>query len=418
MSMRATSAPPKRARLGRVGPPASGKARAWVLTGAAVAIACALWAWRRDAAPPAARAPEAESTARLAPSVPLAPPSSLAPGRPAAPPVDPNKPIVDSVTVDKVEVCRGEQNFINVQARTANGTDRFLGARYRDPDTGAYVFGGSRLPFTLEAPPRQPVMITIDGTMAATSVPVPDVVVKDCESPPRLKVRLARAVASPDRIVFTAELVAGKTVGDANAGAVWSPTSYAWDFGDGAVASTPTNHVEHSYEGRLQNVRQSSFVATVDATDAAGHRAGGTAAVAFFNAGFGPLYFHGRVAISTGIRPDAAGGGETIWLYHGYDQPVVLESATLVETVRADGSARESFRREYAPAELLGMSNLPAGTSRMVRDLGAYRPTSPNTVREIELRGRTSDGKEAFGGFTLLAAAGVARAEAADPRAP
>ena len=69
---------------------------------------------------------ERESTG--VPSVPLPPAPAKVPtraGLPAAHPADP-PPIIDAISVEKPEVCSGEENLITVRAHTSNGTDAFL----------------------------------------------------------------------------------------------------------------------------------------------------------------------------------------------------------------------------------------------------------------------------------------------------
>ena len=333
---------------------------------------------------------------------------SPVPAKPSeANPDDPNLPIVDEVAVEKTEVCRGEDNVLTVKAHTQNGTDAFLSTEFVDPVTGRLVLGGSRIPFRLDRPVDRPLVVTIQGNMAAKTVELPAVHVKECVAPRDLIVHVKHGKAAAfDRVRLTAELVEQPPRGSARQAFVpMSPVSYEWDFGDGGKQVTANGHIDHGYEGREKNVRQSSFVIAVTAKDRHGQSVQGSTVVAFPNRAFAALTLKQRIVISLRIKEadPTTGAHEQIWLYHGHDHTVQIDGVDLIEKIRDDkGDIRETLRRTYRPQKFLGLSELPPRESSPIRDLTELEPTTPNAVRYVELHGRSTDGKDAAGGFTLL----------------
>jgi hypothetical protein len=317
-------------------------------------------------------------------------------------PVEPGTPLIDEAVVEKTSVCRGEENHVRVKAHTSDGTDAYLYTSMIDPANGA-ILRGTRIPFRQYGTSDEELLIRVEGRNTIRGVALPPVEVRDCVEPKQVILTFSRTFAVPDRARFHVKLIESPPVRAGVPFEPFVPASYEWDFGDGQTAKTSGPEIEHSYEGRLQNVMQSSFVATVTLRDAKGQEARGSCAVAFTNPGFVPLVSEGRVAIGIGVKP-LDSGRETIWLYHGYQQPVRLDRVTLRETVRDDrgGPERETFSRDYAPGEMLGFNELPAGESRTTRDLHDLAPTAPGAIRYVEVTGRTSDGKPARAEFTLL----------------
>jgi hypothetical protein len=319
---------------------------------------------------------------------------------------DPDRPIIEDAEVEKPEVCRGEENFVNVKAHTRNGTDAFLAMSLFDPQTGRIVRGGGRIPFRLDAPSDSDIKVVVEGRHTAETIVLPAVRVKDCVVAHQVNVGYRRSVAAPDRVRLIAELAEHPPESAGQPFQPLVPASYEWDFGDGEKETTTDPAIEHSYEGRDQGVAESSFVATVTVKDRSGQQAQGTRLLSFPNIGFVPLVFQNQVALSIGVAnadPDQ-GTHERIWLYHGYSKVVHLERAKLREVVLATGDHAESetFHRDYAPEALLGFSQLDPKQSRTTRDLTELQPTTAGVVRYVELHGRTDDGKEVVGSFSLL----------------
>jgi hypothetical protein len=188
------------------------------------------------------------------------------------------------------------------------------------------------------------------------------------------------------------------------------PRVYRWEFGDGNQETTSGPEVEHSYEAREQTVAMTSFIVTVRIEGRDGQEAKGSRSIGFPNSGFSRLTRDGTVLISAGFQESpskdgAAPSRERIWLYHGYRQAVRIDNVRLRETVLDGDKERETSTRDYDPEALLGFRELPPHQSLATRDLTDLRPSTKDAtaVRYVEVRGRTTDGKEASGTFTLLA---------------
>jgi hypothetical protein len=379
---------------------------------AAVGLLLAIFAWLRKPPPSHDGPPELAQQQPWPPRVDrdrqgeAAAPAFEEEGKHAE--VEPDQPLIDQLTVDKTEVCRGEENFLNVKARTSNGTDGFLAVHFQDPTTHR-VMSGTRIPFRLEAPPERAMEVLVEGRGGAAKVGlVPHVEVKDCAVPRQIHVDVTRTAASPERVILAARVVERppeKETGLAPSRPL-EPTSFEWDFGDGTALTTNAPETEHSYEGRDQSVAQSYFVVTVKARDGVGNDISGSKALWFPNLGFLPLVRQNRVVVSVGVREadPAAGTPEQIWLYHGYSASVHIDRVTMHETVldAPEQPERETMRREYRPEELLGFDELPPRQTRTTRDLTALQPSGDTAVRYVEVVGHTTDGRTASGTFTLL----------------
>jgi hypothetical protein len=321
-------------------------------------------------------------------------------------PPSPDVPIVDDVSVDKTEVCRGEENFINVKAHTTNGTDAFVAIRFHDPGTGK-IASGSRIPFRLDVVQEREMRVVVEGKGgAAQVVALPPVEVKDCVTRRQIAIEVARAVNSADRVELTAKLTELPPEKESEPFEKLVPVAYEWNLGDGTTLTSRGPTIEHSYEGRDQTVVESSFLVTVKIKDDRGNEASGSRAVWLPNLAFAPLVAKGRVVLSVGVEEadPSTNTPEKIWLYHGYPKSVRIDRVRLRETVLdgVDRRERETFSREYAPSEILGFWEIPPGKSLTARDLSNLQPTAESAVRIVEVLGQTADGKPARGAFTLL----------------
>jgi hypothetical protein len=313
---------------------------------------------------------------------------------------DPNRPIIKHAHVQKAEVCRGEENFVEVEAESQNGTNAFLTTTVIHPRTGAFLRGGSHIPLHLDAPSNQELKVIVEGKNSAETITLPAVKVKDCDAPLQVVVKHFHTTEAPERLRFSAELREfPEPLEHARV------TSYEWDFGDGHQLTTSVPSAEHSYEDRDQGVAESSFVVSVTVKSSRDD-ARGSHLISFPNLGFVHLVFDNEVALSVGVAPPGPekGAAEKIWLYHGYSKPVHIKQATLRE-VQIDPKAhteRETFKREYAPEVLLGFSEIKPKESQTARDLSGLQPTLDGFVRYVTLSGVTDDGKTAVGIFSLL----------------
>jgi hypothetical protein len=364
--------------------------RGWAAMALAAAAAAGWWMWSRPKAPQVAAAPRPGSALDWRPRPPAAPRPAMRLIEPIV--AEPGAPVIDEVTVDKTEVCRGEQNFMSIKAHTEDGSDAFLAFSMIDPESGLTVFG-SRIPFRQSAPGDDEILVSVEGKRVTQRVALPAVTVKDCDAPLQASIKVGRGFDAMDRVHLTARLDNFE----------FAPTRFEWDFGDGQRQTTATPEVDHSYEGRDQSSKQSSFVVQVKISDGGGRQAIGTQGVGFANLGFVPMAFLNEVPIAFGVRDPKSPSGE-LWLYHGYSQPVRFERVTVRDT-RLEGNTRPvAESRSFVPEEVLGFADLPAHESRTVRGLNALRPSAAGMVRQVDIEGRTADGKLARGSFTLVSA--------------
>jgi hypothetical protein len=82
---------------------------------------------------------------------------------------------------------------------------------------------------------------------------------------------------------------------------------------------------------------------------------------------------------------------------------VTLSRVTIKDIVDGPGPEAVKAIRDQDAASVLGFADIPAGQSRVTRDLTHLRPSEPGFTRVVEIAGSTPDGKIATGGFTLVA---------------
>lgn len=373
--------------------------RAAIGATALVALVIGVWLVSKDdhtAKPAQAEVTELQKPAvwTTAPEAPAKMPSAA-----PAPSPESNTPVIDSVYLDKTEVCRGEQNFINVEAHTENGTDALLAVLVTNPETGR-IERGSRVAFRQTLSSSDPIQITVQGLGTERTVQLPPVTVKDCDDPVQLHVDVERGFAAPDRVAFNARIF---EPGGSRAGS-FAPYEYVWDFDDGDTVIEATGHVEHSYENRIQSARLSSFVVTVTARERGGRTVAGSRTLTLSNFGYLTREFDDKIDVQVGAKsnPSAGSVADRLWLYHGHDKPVRFSQVHMRE-IEADGTngSREIASADYSPQEVLGFSELRPRESRDVVGLNKLAPTRPGAVRFYEIEGRSDDGKLAHATLVL-----------------
>lgn len=315
---------------------------------------------------------------------------------------DPNLPVIKRAAFEKSSVCRGEQNFLDVDAHTDNGTDAFLRVSFVDPTSGRSVRGGSRIPVRFDQPLKADLQVMIEGNGATTVALAAPFTLRDCAAPRQIDLRHTRSASALDRIHFQALLPEASA--EPGAPATQSEASaYEWDFGDGVKQTTRSSSVDHSYEGREQNVAESSFVVTVTAKTTQGD-VQGSLGLSFPNLGFGPLVFEQKVLLAVGYAPAPAGARtpDKVWLYHGYSKAVRIQHAVLTEVkLEPRHPQQETLHREYPVETVLESTVIEARQSINARDLSGLRPMA-GFLRHIELSGVTDDGLTVVGAIGLF----------------
>jgi hypothetical protein len=175
--------------------------------------------------------------------------------------------IVD-VTVDKPEVCRGEQTVIRVRAEDDRGTADWL----------LPTIGGKTGWAVVMAPPGHAAgrykigVVVTDPEGGAPDDAQPPyqragayITLKDCDAPAVLRVTLAKAGEAEEDLRLAA----------AYHGAPGEiPASYVWDFGDASAQTTTkereARHLFPSEEERGPGKRVFTYLIHVDALDASG----------------------------------------------------------------------------------------------------------------------------------------------------
>jgi hypothetical protein len=168
-------------------------------------------------------------------------------------------PVIESVTVDKTEVCRGEENFVHVSVATVDGTDADLRIWLAGPHFMGGTLTGPRLPIRMFAPMTEeaPAMVMVTGAGGThAEQPLPFVTVKDCNADPFLRIQVRHADGpKPDLYTFSAS-----TTGQALRDVTWS-------FGDGSSIPSAEPEAQHDFGGRQQLSAYADFLITATARD-------------------------------------------------------------------------------------------------------------------------------------------------------
>jgi hypothetical protein len=188
------------------------------------------------------------------------------PVRAAARPAPEPRPIIDEVSVEKPEVCAGEENLIRVKAHTANGTDADL----------HYVIGGQAgNPVPLRSyraddgpPPARRISVFGRGNVA-NSIEVPAFRVKDCGEIPLVLIKHRLRANAVDELVFSIDILHPPRDFEA--------LQFDWRFGDGSSTTTREPMALHSYAARSQSALYSHFLAKSTWSDAPGGACRGAA---------------------------------------------------------------------------------------------------------------------------------------------
>src|SRR6202142_1617252 len=216
----------------------------------AVLSAIVLFSSKRRPAPRAMRVAPLELGSPVAAPMqsPPSPAGAPAPrGPPPARPSDP-PPIIDEISVEKPEVCSGEENLITVRAHTDNGTDAFLHSVV-DGTMGVSV--PVRLWLDDSGRVQGNHSVTVFGrTNVAATAALPDYRVKDCQPARVVAVEHHLRANSLADFDFVAKIVTLPARGEDSAPAAGDPStapSCVWSLADGDTATTPAPAVTHSY---------------------------------------------------------------------------------------------------------------------------------------------------------------------------
>ncbi|WP_148273296.1 hypothetical protein [Stigmatella aurantiaca] len=335
--------------------------------------------------------PDAVAAAPSAPERPVVSPPA---------PADPAAPVIDEITVEKSEVCEGEENLISLRAHTPNGKDAFL----------HYSVGGrqgQRIPVRSwiaddgEAPKLEVKVFGPDGKV--TVADVPPFTVKPCK-PARSAFITARVRANTwSEFEFEAKLVENA---QPQGGVAFQPRSYEWTFGDGETAVTQTPYALHSYEGRKQDTMFSHLLVEVRVRGDGGEPVVGRTALQLVNPAFEDLATKGVVTLLVQFTPrfpELGSDGvvrQKVRLFHHQDRPVFIHNALRFRHRMAP--TEPTGHQVVDPSALLGASTVPPGRGLEFEIQLDTRKEPDVFSMEYSLEGKDSEGRPVRGAFSVM----------------
>jgi hypothetical protein len=326
------------------------------------------------------------------------------PSTPRANAVAPLPPIIDSITVEKDEVCEGEENLVTVRAHTPDDNDAFL--HYQIGSTrGSPVALRSYLD-DREKPSWQ--RITVFGkNNVATSAEMPPFRVKRCGGD-------APAVVIEHRLLpntlaefeFAARVVRmGTPVIDGGAAPSFRPRRFVWSFGDGAREESQEPRRTHDFAARPRDTLYSHFLVTVKVTGEDGRELEGRHALELLNPAFEAYAYKGTVVVFAELDPRfpvlSASGvvDQGVRLWHTR-RDVLSITKVAVTTRRSDGQRSPT---SYPPVgSLLGSAVIPPGRGLEIRVALDTRAEPDTLSRDYFLEGQTPDGHPVRGSFSVM----------------
>ncbi len=388
----------------------SGRSWAWILFAIALAglMVTLLWPSRKPPrrAVAAAEVPAPAFDVQAArPLDPAPPPAKEAP---APPPPEP-APVIDAITVEKPEVCSGEENLVTVRAHTVNGTNEFL----------HYVIDGamgSSVPLRLllgqdgRVEGQHTVTVFGRGNVPVT-VPVPEYKVKDCQ-PERVVVVDTRVQANTwsEFDLFAKVMALPEPLPGIRSEGTHKPfaaVSYTWAFGDGVTATTSGPVVSHDYEGRTQDSLYSYFPVRVDVRGEDGEVITGRTTLPLINPAFEAFAQKGIVQLLVALDPRFPQMGpdgrvvQNVRLWHTRGQPVTIDAVAL--TRYFEGASGETAPLAVDVAQVLGSTTVPPGKEGITTSVVLDTVTDPGVfTMTYRLSGHSADGHPVMGSFSVL----------------
>ena len=369
-----------------------------------VGLAAGLWWWnaRQHADKVTMRSPAPERARRTDPAewtnASARPVKKIDRKEPSTAQVDdrPLTPIIDKVTVEKNEVCIGEENLVTVRAHTTDGRE--------DAYLHAVIGGQSGMVVPLlarqgEGERSKPALITVFGrNNVATSVEVPSFTVKDCNVRHQLLIELQLRPNTESHYELRARTSAIGADED------FVATYYAWDFGDGEQTTTDRPFVIHDYGRRLQDALYSQFVIRVEAVSAKGESVVGRRTLALRNGAFVNLIYANTVTLMVELTPRFPQMGEDgvvrqgVRLWHHQRDPIHIERAEARRNFTGDEPSR---REEVSVVGLLGTHLIPRDGVEIEVQLDTRDEPDVFSVDYL-LYGKSAEGIAVQGVFSVM----------------
>jgi hypothetical protein len=373
-----------------------------------VCVLAGLIAWLGGAEAPASPPPLPPPPAMPGPQLGEAVPAPEAP-RPPPPErpeetlsaeADPAAPLIDDISVEKREVCEGEENLISLRAHTPDGSDAFL----------HYSVGGrqgQRIPVRSwiaddgETPKLEVRVFGRNGKV--TVAQVPPFTVKPCK-PARSAFITSRIRANTwSEFEFEVKLAESALP---EGGTPFQPRSYEWSFGDGETLTTQTPYALHNYEGRKQDAMFSHLLVEVKVRGDGGEPVVGRTALQLVNPAFEDLATKGVVTLLVQLTPrfpELGSDGvvrQKVRLFHHQDRPVFIHNAVLFRHRRA--STAPGGQQVVDPSRLLGSSIVPPGKGLEFEVRLDTRKEPDVFSVEHYVEGKDSEGRPARGAFSVM----------------
>jgi len=268
----------------------------------------------------------------------------------------PEAPIIDSIELEKKQVCQGEENLVTVVAHTPGHRDDAYLHGVIGGKTGMSVPISTRLKEDGSQP--DPRKITIFGRRnEPITVDVPTYTVKECVVDRRA------IVAHRLRPNTDAEFDIGVKILEIAATEPFEPVTYHWNFGDGETANTDKPWTIHSYDNRDQSESlYATYLLGVTVTDASGTKVMGRRSLMLSNTAYADLVNSGIVTLSTSLNPrfpvigDDGKIRQQVRLWHHRPDPVTIEKIQLRTNYNTD---REPELRSGSVKAILGQIAIP-----------------------------------------------------------
>ena len=318
-------------------------------------------------------------------------------------PAAPAPPIIDSITVEKDEVCEGEENLVTVRAHTADGNDAFL--HYQVGSTrGSPVALRSYLDDRGRPSAHR---VTVFGkNNVATSAPMPSFRVKRCDAIPAVVIEHRLRPNTIADFDFEARVVkTGGARADAGDAASVRPRGFRWSFGDGAHEEGREPRTLHSFAARPQDTLYSHFLVTVDVLAEDGRVLHGRHSIELLNPAFEAFAYKGVVVLFADLDPHfpvlSANGAvdQGVRLWHTRRDVIAITKVT-VTTRRLDG--QRSPATHPSPGSVLGAAVIPPGRGLELHAVLDTRAEPETLSRDYALEGHTEDGHRVRGAFSVM----------------
>jgi PKD domain len=270
--------------------------------------------------------------------------------------------LIADVSVDKPRVCPGESFLVKIQGKPENAQASLPIGELNFNIGGTF---GNDIAISPQSPGIERYTVVASNGVdkvehRAFSVEVLPKDAQECAARPIVTLALERAKHSPDLIV--ARVIAHRGLSE--------PIRYVWSFGDGTGLTTSGPIATHGYALRDQSRTLSSYLVSVDASDAHGRHAEGRATIHLMNNHYRARMFGARLVHAVYDRfpaPTASDYRVDVTFRSFEADPVVLERAKLIERSCLAGQPERTH--ELTTAELGATLRLEPGRASQVQTL-------------------------------------------------